>query len=113
MPAPGPATAAQFRVINMGGNVVALNSIAYPQFFLGIDNGRLMGKTFDTYCHFYIHETPDHYVSLESCMLPGQHIGVDHHTAMTPPASTPKNDQAFFEVKLLVCRWPGHETSKI
>ena len=43
-------------------------------------------------------------------MLPGQHVGVNHDASMMPPASTYKNDQAFFEVKLLVCRWPGHET---
>jgi hypothetical protein len=59
---------------------------------------------FDNNCHFYIHETPDQYVSLEFCMFPGQHVGVYNDGTMAPPASTSKTDQAFFEVKLLVSK---------
>jgi hypothetical protein len=34
---------AQFRVVIRGDKIVALNSLAYPEYFLGIDNGITKG----------------------------------------------------------------------
>ncbi|KAK3747925.1 hypothetical protein QZH41_000563 [Actinostola sp. cb2023] len=44
IPAPGPSAEAQFSVVQVGGNVVALRNIAYPQYFLGVNGDQLFGK---------------------------------------------------------------------
>ncbi|EDO30387.1 predicted protein [Nematostella vectensis] len=116
VPAPGPAPEAQFMVTQIGGNVVALASVAHRGYYLGIDGAQVRGKFFDNYCHFYIHESPDHYVSLESCMLPRQHVGVDANGCVLSPASCYKSEPAFFEAKLLFSPYgqtyvPDHRTT--
>ncbi|EDO31860.1 predicted protein [Nematostella vectensis] len=108
IPAPGPAPESQFMVVQIGADVVALNSIAHPHFYLGLEGGYLRGKWFDTYCHFYLREAPNQFMSLEACMLPGQHVGVDSKGSVMSPASVyAGTEPAMFEVKLLMLMKEG------
>ena len=46
---------AQFTAVQIGGNVIALKSVAFPQYFLGTDGTRLTGKVFITLTKHNIH----------------------------------------------------------